>query len=429
MAGPGVELPGRRPSESFIPVPVPRKGRRQQDLGLDLGERREPNDLINEIRYQVDLWRRRGHPGVTPITRKLLTHWADPERENRVMFCQREAAETAIFLTETAGSHGFPDFGRRLAEENAVHNAGLPRIGLKMATGSGKTVVVAMLIAWQTINKVYSPRSAKFSKRFLVVTPGITIRDRLRVILPNDAENYYRQRDLVPGDLWGALVEAQIIIANYHAFLPRTAKEMQGVSATTRKILTYGKSVDPFVESDDQIVSRVLRSFGGRAGPWVVSDFSLMDAIESGIVKVPRIPVDDDATSNLVTYLRLWDHVGTRLPKRKRSSPEPWVMPDTLEGALRSLYRSYAAAHRRWEETLAPLGEPPPVMIVVCSNTVVSKLIFDWIAGCDVETEADDSDGAPLTRAPQPGRRRRQPDRRGPAAGGHEHGGQAGPPG
>src|SRR5262249_53262393 len=102
------------------------------------------------------------------------------------------------------------------------------------------------------------------SKRFLVVTPGITIRDRLRVIQPNDPDNYYRQRDLVPGDLWGALGEAQIIIANYHAFLPRTAKEMQGVAANTRKILTYGKSVDPFVETDDQIVSRVLRQFGGR---------------------------------------------------------------------------------------------------------------------------------------------------------------------
>ena len=317
-----------------------------------------------------------------------------------------------------------------------------------MATGTGKTVVMSMLIAWQTINKVYAPRDARYSKRFLVVTPGITIRDRLRVILPSEEVNYYRERDLVPGDLWGALQEAEIIIANYHAFLPRTAKEMQGVASNTRKILTYGKKIDPFVETADQIVSRVLRQFGGKGKlaeivvindeahhcyqnkpldadekldkeeeernqearrwfigltqiakkigiktvfdlsatpyylsgsgynegfifPWVVSDFSLMDAIESGIVKVPRIPVDDDAATHLVTYLRLWDHVGTKLPKRrgkKAGTDGDWVPPDTLEGALQSLYRSYAKRFAEWKDKLEPLGEPPPVMIVVCSE-------------------------------------------------------------
>lgn len=476
----GEILDGRRPSESFIPVPAPRKGKNkgQQAFDLDVsGERREKNDLINEIRYQVGLWRQRGYPGVTPISRKLLQHWADPSRENRVMFCQREAAETAIFLAEVSGRQGTPDFRHRLDAENALHNEGLTRVALKMATGTGKTVVMSMLIAWQTINKVYAPRDARYSKRFLVVTPGITIRDRLRVIKPNEAVNYYRERDLVPGDLWGALHEAEIIIANYHAFLPRTAKEMQGVAANTRKILTYGKKVDPFVESPDQIVSRVLRQFGGKGKlseivvindeahhcyqnkplehdekldkeedernqearrwfigltqiakkvgiktvydlsatpyylsgsgynegfifPWVVSDFSLMDAIESGIVKVPRIPVDDDAASHLVTYLRLWDHVGTKLPKRrgKRAGTDgEWVPPDTLEGALQSLYRSYERRFREWQDRLEPLGEPPPVMIVVCPNTIVSKLVYDWIAGADIEAD----DGTIRTRPGQ----------------------------
>ncbi len=477
----GTVLEGRRPSESFIPVPAPRKGKNksQQTIDFDVtGERREVNQLVNDIRYEVNLWRQRGYPGVTPISRKLLMHWANPDRENRVMFCQREAAETAIFLAEAAGrAQTRIDYRSRLEADNAIHNTGLPRVGLKMATGAGKTVVMAMLIAWQTINKVYSPRDARYSKRFLVVTPGITIRDRLRVILPNDGDNYYRQRDLVPHDLWGALNEAQIVITNYHSFLPRTAKEMQGVASNTRKILTAGKKVDPFVESPDQIVTRVLRDLGGRSGagskqgevvvindeahhcyqdkpldpdeldqldqeakdrnvdarrwfrglqavnkkvgikniydlsatpyylkgsgynegfifPWVVSDFSLMDAIESGIVKVPRVPVDDDAASNLVTYLRLWDHVGQRLPKRrgkKAASDQEWVPPDTLEGALRSLYRSYAASFERWEQTLKPMGEPPPVMIVVCPNTVVSKLVYDWIAGSDVEVEGGET--------------------------------------
>ena len=127
----GTVIDGRRPSESFIPVPAPRKGKgkgkaEQQALDLDVaGERREKNDLINEIRYQVGLWRQRGYPGVTPISRKLLQHWADPSRENRVMFCQREAAETAIFLAEVSGRQGTPDFRHRLDAENALHNDGL----------------------------------------------------------------------------------------------------------------------------------------------------------------------------------------------------------------------------------------------------------------------------------------------------------------
>ncbi|MEX2626704.1 MAG: DEAD/DEAH box helicase family protein, partial [Ilumatobacteraceae bacterium] len=479
QSGPTGEVSdGRRPSESFVPVPQPRKGRSQQQLDLTAGERRERNDLINEIRHQVGTWRQRGYPGVTPISRKLLQHWADPDRENRVMFCQREAAETAIFLAEVSGRHG-PDFRSRLDDENTVHNTGLPRVALKMATGAGKTVVMAMLVAWQTINKVHAPRDARFTKRFLVVAPGITIRDRLRVLRPSDTLNYYRERDLVPADLWPALHEAQLVITNYHAFLPRVAKEMQGVSGTTRKLLTAGKRVDPFVETPEQIVSRVLRDLGGRdrAGevvvlndeahhcyqdrpleadelggidrededrnadarvwftglthvmrkvgikavydlsatpyylkgsgyqegfifPWTVSDFSLMDAIESGIVKVPRIPVDDDAAGHLVTYLRLWDHVGTKLPKRrgkKAGTDAGWVPPATLEGALRSLYRSYERAFAEWETSLAPTGEPPPVMIVVCPNTIVSKLVYDWIAGADVvgdpSTDGDEANG------------------------------------
>jgi len=211
---------GRRPSESFIPIPV---GRRQKDqtpeateqeaLDFDVtGERREANSLINDLRARVDLWRARGYPRVTPISRKLLQHWSDPSREDRVLFCQREAAETAIYLAEVAGRFGEPDFRRRVDEENRVHNDGLPRVALKMATGTGKTIVMAMLIAWQTANKAFNRRDVRFTNRFLVVTPGITIRDRLRVLLPADDVNYYAERDLVPTDLWPTLQEASIFI-------------------------------------------------------------------------------------------------------------------------------------------------------------------------------------------------------------------------
>jgi type III restriction enzyme len=475
----GKLLPGRRPSESYIPIPISKKGRApQQEFDFDAtGERREQNDLINTVRRAVELWRARNWNGVTPYTRKLLAHWAagPPDRDDPVLFCQREAAETAIFLTEVAGRHGVSDFRRRLEPENDLHNDGLQRVGLKMATGTGKTVVMAMIIAWQTINKVMAPNDARFTKRFLVVTPGITIRDRLGVIRPERDDNYYRERDLVPADLWEPLLQAQIEIVNYHVFLPRDSKEIQGVSANTRKLLRGGKPEqdDAFRETPDLVAARILRAFGSGKGelivlndeahhcyqdklldddaadsedrernrdarvwfrglqdlrrkagiktvydlsatpyylkgsgynegfifPWVVSDFSLMDAIESGIVKIPRIPVDDDAAGKEPVYLQLWDNIDPPLPKRRSlrprdvsTGPQGWVMPETLEGALRSLYRSYEQNYLRYETTLAAQQEPPPVMIIVCPNTVVSKLVFDWIAG----REAELADGSPL---------------------------------
>jgi len=191
---------------------VTKKGKKGQDdseqFGIDFditGERRQKNDLIKRIRLAVDTWLMGGHyGGVAPITRKLLQHWADPNRENRVIFAQREAAETAIFLTEVAGRHhGYADWRKRLEPENEAHDDGLPRAALKVATGVGKTVVMAMLIAWQTLNKLQSHRDAPFTNRFLVVTPGATIRDRLRVLLPEDPENYCELRDLIPSDLKG----------------------------------------------------------------------------------------------------------------------------------------------------------------------------------------------------------------------------------
>ena len=481
----GTVNPGRRPSESFIPVPAGRKGKDQAALDFDVtGERRELNSLINDIRAQVDLWRARAYPGVTPYSRKLLQHWAAraPERDDPMFFCQREAAETAIYLAEVAGRHGYADFRTRIDPENRIHNDGLPRVALKMATGTGKTVVMAMLIAWQTINKVASPNDSRFAKRFLILTPGITIKDRLRVLDPTSPDNYYRERDVVPADLWDALLQAQLVITNYHTFLLRDAKEIQGVASNTRKILTAGKKVDPFKETDDQMVARVLRDLTSRGGkktkageivvindeahhcyrdkpleeevtldaedkkeakqrnedarvwfkglqaiqkkvgmkavydlsatpyylrgsgynegyifPWTVSDFSLMDAIESGIVKVPRIPVDDDAAGDQITYRQLWDYVGPALPKRKtKNFDEDRPLPKELEGALHSLHRSYERRFERWEHELKPLGEPPPVMIVVCPNTLVSKMVYDWIAGKDIERD----DG---TKVPRPG--------------------------
>ncbi|CAO1648946.1 Type III restriction-modification enzyme, helicase subunit [Salinibacterium sp. NYA9b] len=462
----------RRRSEFFVPVPKPKKGRKtagETQLAFDLtDERVERNDAIDQLRDDIRYWRHQGYPGVTPISRKLLEHWSDPNRENRILFAQREAAETAIYLAEVVGRDKYTrsraggiDWRDTLAEVNTTHNSGLPRMALKMATGSGKTVVMCMLIAWQSLNKFHAPHDARFSNRFLVVTPGITIRDRLKVLQPGDPDNYYDMRGLVPPDLRLPLNSASVFIVNYHQFMPRDAKEIKGIASGTRKLLLAGKTEDPFKETQQAVITRLLKSLPGKGEivvlndeahhcyqprdrdekvdaeakeanedarvwfkgiaalrkhaklktvydlsatpfylggsgwseglifPWTVCDFSLMDAIESGIVKVPRLPVDDDAMGDQVSYLHLYDQIkdDPNWPKTIKGapkSPADWVIPVALEGAIRSLYKSYERAYDGWERTLKDLGEPPPVMIVVAPNTVASKLIYDWIAGYEL---------------------------------------------
>jgi len=348
-------------------------------------------------------------------------------------------------------------------------NPGLYRTAFKMATGTGKTVVMAMLIAWHTLNKQANPRDARFSDAFLVVTPGITIRDRLRVLLPGSPDNYYRERDIVSAADLERLGQARIEITNFHALQLR---EAQVASKTTKEILTHGKE-SPFVETPDQMVRRVCRGLGSKrqiivlndeahhcylqraddeheealkgeerreaerrdrearvwatglqavarklgikvaydlsATPfylrgsgwpegtlfgWVVSDFSLIDAIESGIVKIPRVPVADDAVDKAGPLFRnLWPRIRAELPKKsardvaREGAPR---LPDELQAALYALYGNYEKSYRAWEsrESAQPTGTTPPVFIVVCSNTAVSKLVFDYIAGW--ERELDD---------------------------------------
>ncbi|WP_440714122.1 BPTD_3080 family restriction endonuclease [Gordonia sp. FQ] len=489
----GATTGGRRPSQSFVAIAPERKGRRrsarQETLDLGLTERIAENYLINEIRKDVGYWRSTGkYEGVTPITRKLLEHWADAKRDNRVLFAQREAAETAIFLTEVSGRRRYRnDWRARLAETNDEFNRGLPRIAMKMATGTGKTVVMAMLIAWQTLNKVHTPRDARFTNRFLIVAPGVTIRDRLRVLQPGDADNYYKLRDLIPPGQESALDRAQIVITNWHAFAPKFKGEFAGIAKNTRKLLRPGEPDAAFKETSSEVVARVLRDFGSGRGEvivindeahhcyqdkpmmtgditseeadedadarvwfqgvadvakkigvkqifdlsatpyflggsgyqqgtlfaWTVSDFSLMDAIESGIVKVPRTPVDDDAAGEQVSYLHLWEQVKNDLPKRAglKITLDDRPLPAVLEGALHSLYRSYTRAYDHWRRELEPLGETPPVFIVVCPTTAVSKLVYDWIGGWEalrgdalveqpghLELFRNYDDGVPLAR-------------------------------
>ena len=259
----------RRVSQYFIPIAKPKKkGSKQLQFDTEWTQDRiEENELVNRIRARVRLWREGRYVGVTPTTARLLAYWTDPSREKKLFFCQIEALETAIYITEAARKFD-AWIENRLRDANDTSNPGLPRTALKMATGSGKTVVMAMLIAWQTFNKLANPQDARFSDTFLIVTPGITIRDRLRVLLPNDPQNYYRQRDIIPADSLEQLGQAKILITNYHAFLPR---EKVAAGKLTKAILANGGS-NGFTETPDQMVRRVCRELGNKRNIIVIND-------------------------------------------------------------------------------------------------------------------------------------------------------------
>lgn len=462
----------RRGSAYFIPVPRSRK-RSQAGTLFDTEwteDRIEENEFINQVRSRVSLWRSRGRPGISRTTARLLDHWMRPDREDRLFFCQIEALETIIYVTEAAAKQGDRWIENRLREENEKSNPLLYRVAFKMATGSGKTVVMAMLIAWQALNKFENPQDTRFADAFLVVTPGITIRDRLRVLLPNDPGNYYRKFDILPSDLLQELCKTKIVITNFHQMKPR---ERISAGKLTKSILVQ-EGPSPFTETPDQMVRRVCRGLGnkrniavisdeahhcyrrrpedadwpklkgderreaekrdeeariwisgleaikGKVGirsiydlsatpfflrgsgfsegtlfPWVISDFSLVDAIESGIVKVPRVPVADDSmVGEMPTYRELWTRIRDELPKKGRGTQE-YVgepkLPAELEGALYSLYGNYEKYYRRWENDAEARekGQTPPVFIVVCNNTNVSKMVYDYVAGWEKKTAED----------------------------------------
>jgi len=457
----------RRISSYFIPIAKPKKKGRGHQLAFDTEwtqDRIEENKFINRIRERVSQWRKGGYVGITRTTRFLLDYWTNPQREKKLFFCQVEAVETAIYLTEVANKYGDSWIENDIRRFNEDANPELFRIAFKMATGSGKTVVMAMLIAWHVLNKLANPQDARFSDTFLIVTPGITIKDRLRVLYPNDPGNYYRQRDILPIADMENLGRAKIIITNFHAFRLR---ELIETTKLTKKIVSQGET-NCFTETPDQMVRRVCRELGNKKNivvindeahhcyrrravdedlkltgderreaekrdeearvwisgleavkrkigikvvydlsatpfflrgsgysegtlfPWVVSDFSLVDAIECGIVKVPRVPVADDSMrGELPTYRNIWIHIRDHLPKKGRRTQDELGternLPKELEGALHSLYGNYEKYYSRWEQSSAARanGLTPPVFIVVCNNTSVSKLVYDYISGWD----------------------------------------------
>jgi type III restriction enzyme len=470
----------RRSAEFITPIPKPKKrkgsGAQQQmvfvdEAGLSTEEQQyDPTPIINELRRHVDQWRKLSNPNdwhVSPETARLLQYWRHHEFTGiRPFFCQVEAVETVIWLTEVAPHVGKvgKQFIEHLSNANNDANPELQRLALKLATGAGKTTVMAMLIAWQTINAVRRPNSKKFTRGFLIVAPGLTIRDRLRVLQPNDPDSYYASREIVPNDMLVDLERAKIVITNYHAFKLRERME---VSKGGRSLLQGRGDALNTLETEGQMLQRVmpdlmgmrnimvlndeahhcyrekpgeqevadlkgdekkeaqknneaarlwisgietvkrklgatrvvdlsatpffLRGSGYAEGtlfPWTMSDFSLMDAIECGIVKLPRVPVADNVPGEEMPKFRnLWKHISKKMPKKGRGKAktlDPLSLPVELQTALEALYGHYEKTFQLWEDGGIRI---PPCFIVVCNNTSTSKLVYDYISGFHRENE------------------------------------------
>ncbi|MCB1189010.1 MAG: DEAD/DEAH box helicase family protein [Leptospiraceae bacterium] len=478
----------RRKPNFLTPIPKSKKNTQKTHLSQQemvfqdskgISEEKQQYELtkiIEEIRSQVDIWRKlpKTEWRVTPETSRLLEYWRKKDWSGiRPFFCQVEALETVIWLAEVAPNlknEGSKRVLKHLESSNENANPDLFRIALKLATGSGKTTVMAMIIAWQTINAVRKQGSKKFTRGFLIVSPGLTIRDRLRVLQPNDPDSYFLTRDIVPPDMLADLQKAKIVITNYHAFKRR---EILDISKANRSLLQGSGSEIKTIETEGQMLQRVipelmglkniivfndeahhcyrekpdndeeienvdkdsrteftkeakknneaarlwisglemiqrrlgiskvydlsatpffLRGAGyveGTLFPWTVSDFSLMDAIECGIVKLPRVPIADNIPSaEIPIYRNLWENIRKDMPKKGRGKSgdlDPLRLPVRLQTALESLYGHYEKVFELWQEVGTQV---PPCFIVVCQNTSISKLVYDYISGFVQKTES-----------------------------------------
>lgn len=446
-------------------------------VGADIGTW-VPLDLVNRLRTVVRQWRESGYPGCSRVSLDLLHHWSAPDREQRLFFCQREAAETVIFLVE-----GRADYRQGLTipwdepgpDGQAAGYRPFLRYACKMATGTGKTTVMAMLIAWSILNKVTDRGDKRFSDTVVVVCPNVTIREQLATALDphRGEESLYRRRDLVPPAWMDQLCRGYVIVTNWHAF---ALQELNRVGKDSARVVQRG------TESDAAVVRRVLGSAAahkhnilvlndeahhayrrrapaasadgglqtenadhedaerrdreatvwvsgldklhkerginlcvdfsatpfylegtgnevGRPFPWIVSDFGLIDAIESGIVKIPQLPVQDTTGKPIPAYFNVWRWIvedcltpGERGGRRGRVKPEAILKYAQLPLIqLASLWRETFYA---WQQEGRPV---PPVFIVVCRDTALAQVVYEWISHGGAVPELANASGQEVT--------------------------------
>jgi len=467
------EIVMKRRASSFY-IPVPRAKTKQKKLELNIAEGAFGNELqkenkfINKVRTKIKQWRDGGYTGITKTSRDLLSYWRDDTRENKLFFCQIEALETLIYINEVAEKSGESWIITKLKKTSTEANPGIYRLAFKMATGSGKTVVMAMIITYNTLNKIRYPQDTRFTDAFAIITPGITIRDRLNVLLPNDPQNYYLQRDIVSYQDFNLLQQATVFITNFHqlslrqnprfkvgavmraagllkeeavkessnAMVKRAFKSIlskprilvindeahhcyrekpseEKLTGEDRKdadennkaarvwingIESLAKKININAVIDLSATPYFLRGSGYQEGtmfPWAIYDFSLLDALECGVVKIPRLPIESDTVSkdDVPEFRNLWLHISDDLPKKGlKTGGKDYlssnILPTKLQEALMSLYGNYEQKYyqRYLEEKKNNKDVMPPVMIVVCNNTAVSKLVYRWVAGYEQET-------------------------------------------
>lgn len=389
----------------------------------DPGEFREL-EMVNTIRDRVDEWRAKGYPNVTGITRNLLDFWREPtRRENRLFFCQLEAIETLIWLVE---AHDSEKQGINIPSDGGKFQ----RLCCKMATGTGKTVVMAMLIAWQVINKVTYPQDTRFSKNILIMAPGLTVKSRLQVLLPTNDDNIYDQFSIVPEPFWQKLFQGRFKIHNWHTLMPETDAPKSVVklgpesnTAFSKRILGHdypniivindeahhayradekqAKNIAKkelerdrrWIEGLDNIHDsrNIVRCFDFSATPfipsgknvtedtlfeWIVSDFSLSDAIESGLTKTPRIVIRDDSNLFARDYRSRFYHLyrddEVKPDLNRRAMPHE-KLPDLVSNAYILLGQDWIATKKIWDESGSRI---PPVMISVCNKTETAARVM-----------------------------------------------------
>ena len=476
--GEASRAPGRRPAGHWFKTDrsVP-----DQQGRLLAEENYEDLPHVNRLREDVKRWRDSGYRNATNVTRKLLRHWHGEDRPRRLFFCQTEAVETIIYLAEIRMGGKRTSFRPRFTDEDLAKLVDAPalpsgrppedalpaltRLGCKMATGSGKTVVMAMLIAWAFCNRGQLPSDERFPSAALLVCPNLTIKERLQVLRPENPANYYDDFDLVPANLRPFLNGGKVLITNWHQFAPESEHSEGGRSyavvnkgpetadAFARRVLgdLYGHG--PVMALNDeghhayrpmqadvgelsaeerreagaqneeatiwvQGLDKINQAAGvrfcvdlsatpfyisgsghpeGHPFPWLVSDFSLVDAIESGIVKIPRLPVDDTTGRPEPRYFRLWKSIVDELQPGERvgGKPKPDVIWERAQSALLTLAGQYEERFGYIKESSEGQDKTPPALIIVCDNTQIAEVFFRKISG---ESTVVETGGGPKGR-------------------------------
>ncbi len=461
--GEAVINPGRRDAGYWY------KTKRTGSAQLSLFQEEERDDLplVNALRADVKRWRETNYRNATVVTRELLRHWARDDLLRRLFFCQREAVETIIYLVEIRQGGKRLGFNPTFTDEDLTklvdtpNEPGIPdliRYGCKMATGSGKTVVMAMLIVWAFCNRGKLPSDERFPHAALIVCPNLTIKKRLQVLRPEDMDNYYDAFELIPTKLRPLLNTGKVLITNWHQFkseeedyengqrykvvnkgeetpdafakrvlgelydrapimvlndeghhayrpAPTTERLSADIKEERRGATVWVSGLDKFNQScgvkfcvDLSATPFYIQGSGHDEGtpfPWLVSDFGLVDAIESGITKIPRLPVSDTTGRPEPKYFRLWKSINDEISPAERLSnkkPKPEAVYREVEDALNTIASQWKERFEYIQEASDDQDKTPPVLIIVCDNTNIAEHIYRMISG-EREVEVPDEKG------------------------------------